>query len=129
MQDKEPTPEQIREFWIGYGFNETQGGGWKKGVYKYPVKPNVDYGIFDGQYDLLPPIDLNNLWKFATNDIVEINIMYSSNCVSVDIEHKDGDFYEGHINVDSFEEAKEKTNLALFWVLDKARKEDTNGKV
>ena len=54
------------------------------------------------------PIDLNSLFQDATDDIVEINIMYASNCVSVDVEHENGNFFEAHIDVDSFEEAKQK---------------------
>lgn len=105
-----PTKEQIIRFWVSYGVAPKTYQ--HHSCMSHTTTEVVKY----------PPIDLNNLMLYATRNLVEINFMYSSNCVSVDIEDDDGRFYEGHVIVDSFEEAKRKTNLALFFALQKVSK-------
>jgi hypothetical protein len=54
--DKQPTDEQIKEFWEWCGFEYAGRGGYYENIscYKYP----------DGKYCELPPIDLNNLFSY-----------------------------------------------------------------
>ena len=57
---------------------------------------------------------LSNLFKYAVpkGEIIEITFMYSSNCVSCDLEANE-QFYEGHYYVDSYEEAISKSAEAF----------------
>ena len=49
----------------------------------------------------------------------EVTFMYASNCVSCDIEDLDGNFFEGHVDVESIEEAWTKSALALCLAVEK----------
>ncbi len=51
--------------------------------------------------------------------ISEITFMYASNCVSCDIEDLEGNFFEGHVNVESIEEAWTKSAPALCLAFEK----------
>ncbi len=55
MEAKEPTEEQIREFWEWCGFVHGSWQGW--------FEPKENGGRYIG--DDLPPVDLNNLFKYA----------------------------------------------------------------
>jgi len=124
MMDKqeEITQERIKRFWEWCGFKCIEGDYHHGREWRYP-NGEPCYVSWAGSFTDTPPIDLNSLFKHATDDITEINIMYSSNCVSIDIEHKNGNFYEGHANAESSKEAKEKTAEALFLALEKVMEE------
>jgi len=51
--------------------------------------------------------------------ISEVTFMYASNCVSCDIEGLDGNFFEGHVDAESIEEAWTKSALALCLAIEK----------
>jgi len=51
--------------------------------------------------------------------ISEITFMFASNCVSCDIEDLDSNFFEGHVNTESIEEAWTKAPLALCLATEK----------
>ncbi len=117
---KEPTEAQIKEFWEWCGFERKRENsgyylGKPSGYYEYWVLD--DYNEFD-----LPPIDLNNLFKYASDVIVDITFRYypgGCECkltylteagigtVKPWIENETGDEKRG----------RELSNIALFWAL------------
>ena len=117
----EPTKEQKKEFWEGLGFKFTPH--LSSGGRPYDRTELMEYP--DGNKILVNKgesleIDQNSLFRYAVpNRISEIAFMYAANCVSCDIEDLEGDFFEGHIDVNSIEEAWEKSALALFWAIRK----------
>ena len=57
MENKEPTPEQIREFWEWCGF---------VGVRHNDIPYTTKYLVHNGQkFHKCPPVDLDNLFKYA----------------------------------------------------------------
>ncbi len=102
MQNKEPTQEQVKEFWEWCGFRVTPH-------YKWCVDPSNNYC---GKY---PPIDLNNLFLWAVPIAVErIAKEYKMDLV----EAKHLLFHEWFNMIrQGLEDA-----IALFWVLDKGGK-------
>jgi len=68
------------------GFIAIPEGAWKRGIYKYPVKPNVDYGIFDGKYDFPPLINLDFLAEYVFPQCDYLLIEKESNLTEEDLE-------------------------------------------
>jgi len=62
-KEMEPTKEQIQWFWKQFGIEERFEGDTGTWYYHYP----------DGQCDIeSPPIDLNNLFKYAMSKVKEV---------------------------------------------------------
>lgn len=61
---------ELKEFWEKCGFKKA-GSGWTDIVYKYPIDidPPNPLDIFDGKYDRLPELTLDNLFKYATERV------------------------------------------------------------
>ncbi len=68
--------------------------------------------------DFPQSLDACSKW-IVPERILEITFMYSSNCVSCDIEGLSSNFFEGHVNVESIEEAWTKSALALCLAVEK----------
>ncbi len=110
--NKEPTQERIKEFWEWCGLKLIQEAGllksgiWTPELWKYP----------DGKGDFRPSIDLNNLFKYAVPKVGHCQI------------HKwgeNGETFLAKAYLNHCMGRAEDTNpaLALFWALDKVRKE------
>ena len=125
MQNKEPTPGQQQEFWEGCGFEQLPYGN-KDYHYEQTVKtmnwthPLLEYGSIE----FLPRIDLNNLFKYAVPKLykdgqggVEFRY-YPGTLRCVLTTECEAGFEETQTSNKEFNPA-----LALFWALDKARKE------
>ena len=66
MENKEPTPEQIKEFWEWCGFK--QGETFTSGM----LTGQTHWDYPDGSGDIkLPPIDLNSLFEYAVPKATE----------------------------------------------------------
>jgi len=107
---KEPTDEQIKEFWewCGFWYNEKEmgstwvGGKWHHRTHYYDWRE-------------LPPIDLNNLFKYAVpfllaSDRYSIRIYtHKANNEVTIIAHYHGDV--------SYQKGNPDLALALFWAI------------
>ncbi len=72
--DKQPTQEQIKEFWEWCGFEEVwaANGSW----WQYESYKETNHWWEDSssrKYKELPPVDLNNLFKYAVPKALEDN--------------------------------------------------------
>ncbi len=76
MTDTQPTKEQIKEFWERYGFRlfndddhkiVRQYSAWWIGKWCLPLGK----GKYEYFKDGLPPIDLNNLFKYAVPKLID----------------------------------------------------------
>lgn len=65
MTDKQPTKEQVRKFWEKCGF-KPQPNAWGDTYWLYPDKLRTT---------ALPPIDLNNLFKYAVPKMINFHSM------------------------------------------------------
>ncbi len=65
MESKQPTPEQIKEFWEKFGFKD--GSGYLEGDIDIVTVICPDRTIIH-EY---PPIDLNNLFKYAEKPTIK----------------------------------------------------------
>ena len=99
---EQPTDEQIKEFWEWFGFVDTFEGD--TGAY-YWKAPNGDAGID------LPPLDLNNLFKYAVPKLRELHF----------IEFQWWEVEGCHVKVyvldNSFSGQDGNPALALFWAI------------
>jgi len=108
-----PTKEQEQKFWQGYGFEKQ-------------ILPSVSYNRPDGYYwlypnksfsNVLPKIDLNNLFKYAVPKLAklgydDIGLIYSG----YDQQYYAKSF-RGRIG---YTHKDKDPAIALFWALDKA---------
>ena len=124
----EPTAECVKKFWEWCGFKQQEK--------KSKFLPQVYYSP-DGARCYLPPIDLNNLFKYAMPKVVELNLRLE---LALTTYSDGGDYkigrgfgtkftyacsiysadYQGIIS-QSVEDKD--PALALFWALDKLREE------
>ncbi len=103
---EQPTQEQIKEFWEGWGLAEQTTGSW------YVDEVGGEYVCCE-----LPPIDLNNLFRYAFTAAVR----------KLTDDHNYAESYAITTIMQSWMlEAGDNIPdaLALFWVLDKIRKEE-----
>ena len=80
------------------------------------------YNSPDGNFMRLPDFtqSLDACFKWLVPEkISEVTFMYASNCVSCDIEDLGSNFFEGHVNTESIEEAWAKSALALCKAIEK----------
>lgn len=101
---------KIDKFWIRCGLYKRKHpkGNWY--MWYTPDGTFLSNGI--------PEMNATNLIKYAVPkfEITEINISIASNCVSIDIEVGEGDFYEAHIDTLTYEEAVAKIPNCLYEV-------------
>ena len=114
----EPTKEQIKEFWEWCGFKDTFEGD--TGAY-YWKAPNGDAGVD------LPPIDLNNLFKYAVP--MAIGDYKYTLAMTTDVEYGSREnTYTFGLSSDPLVIDAEVTDrdpaLALFWTLWEVMKND-----
>ncbi len=108
----EPTQVQVREFWEGYGVE---------------VEEDVYHGDFPDQegYETIvylpKPIDLNNLFKYAVP--IAIEIIMTKIFKNISLEKAREAFLMFWLKE---WDRSEDPALALFWALDKVRKEVRN---
>ncbi len=112
----EPTQEQVKEFWEGYGFKFYQ-----------PVENGaIDVIYPDGSMCLSPiklailPIDLNNLFKYAVPQALKV-IAERGYCPSIMKLFQL--WYDELVTQTGDSSNVEQAALALFWVLDKIRRQ------
>ena len=108
-----PTEAQVKEFWEGYGWKQSDGG-----FYKHPSIAGAEYYDYATQ-GTLPPIDLNNLFKYAVPVAIAILAIQPIGCPSIIQIYK-------WIFERWAEELKEESDptTALFKALDKVRRHD-----
>ena len=92
-----PTKVQEREFWEWCGFKEWVIPGW----WVYPNKPSYEH-------NLIPPIDLNNLFKYAAPKL-ECVCLKTNLGISFIAEVQ----YGGTVYMGNFTDPA----LALFWAI------------
>ena len=110
----EPNEEQIKRFWEHFGFYQEK----VKEVYDigYSTMWKNDKGYW---HSALPPIDLNNLFKYAVQKLYWYIL--------------EDTFAEGHTAIVSLSDKKGQVTdkdpaLALFWAINKIIEEDKGGK-
>jgi len=103
MNMDKPIENGMRKFWEWCGFRKA-GGGWTDIVYKYPVEIDLPdpTSIFDGKYAQLPPIDLNNLSRYAIPKLIKEYTNWES------VLHKWVDGLTGDYEKDTF---------SLYWLI------------
>lgn len=106
--------------WVGFKFSHKNRA---KNFFTGALGKMVKFWIYpNGDVNELPNFTqfLDACFKWLVPErIAEITFMYASNCVSCDIEDLDSNFYEGHFNTVSIEEAWTKSALALCLAIEK----------
>ncbi len=105
METMKPTDEQKREFWKGCGL--------KEGTYGWLYDPNnrPDLPIF-------PPIDLNNLFKYAVPKLSLLRFSYETHTIPELYRWETMKPNQSHLTVIESNDPA----LALFWAIYEAIK-------
>ena len=93
MEGKQPTPEQIKEFWEWCGLIKIKRG-WK-------------FSNGDVLFDADPSIDLNNLFKYAVPKLEAHWIRFSGLSCTIRVWEDGREYYK----------QSEDPALALFWAI------------
>ena len=104
METEQELNKKLAE-WVGF---KTDAYGW--------MRPDSEWTRFLPHFD--DSLDACFKW-LVPERISEITFMYASNCVSCDIEGLDSNFFEGHVDTKSIEEAWTKSALALCLAIKK----------
>ena len=117
-----PTDEQIREFWEWCGFKYSHSAR-SKNFYTGALGRNVRfYSYPDGDVGEIPPIDLNNLFKYAVPNVkwIQLSVGHAGLYIAQVRLYSD--------NKESFKKAlceDKDPALALFWAIWEAINEHT----
>jgi len=107
----EPTEAQKKWFWEQCGFTSDEWGIYAPGVEHKP------WNVYWENYSGVPPIDLNNLFKYAVPFLQYANIQYSNQypgVVPMCSATASVQFADNHTYADN------DPALALFWAVYKA---------
>lgn len=99
-----PSDNQIREFWEWCGFHFQKLEELKP---QYRHEGNLRWVFSSGEIGGLPPIDLNNLFKYAVPKLRQVNLVYLGQQFHAEV-------WKG---ISYGKEAGFDPTLALFWAI------------